>query len=66
MVKMANELEKLRKGKHRGSRKNPMGEINAPFSRRIREVELPPKFKMLVEKYPGSKNPVSHMESFVH
>ena len=41
MAKMAKELEELRKGKHRGTRKNPLREMNAPFSRRIREVELP-------------------------
>ena len=66
MAKMAKELEELKKGKHRGTRKNPLGEMNAPFSRRIREAELPPKFKMPTEKYSGSEDPVSHMESFVH
>ena len=66
MAKMAKELEELRKGKQRGTRKNPSGEMNAPFSRRIREAELPPKFKMPAEKYFGSEDPVSHMESFVH
>ena len=63
---MAKELEELKKGKHWSTRKNPLGEMNAPFSRRIREAELPPKFKMPVEKYSGIKYPVSHLESFVH
>ena len=40
--------------------------MNAHFSRRIRQAELPPKFKMPSEKYSGSEDPVSHMESFVH
>ncbi|KAK0587099.1 hypothetical protein LWI29_017289 [Acer saccharum] len=66
MTKMVKELEELRKGKHQCTWKNPLGEMNAPFSRRIREVELTPKFKMPTEKYSGSKDPVSHMESFVH
>ncbi|KAK0597046.1 hypothetical protein LWI29_021260 [Acer saccharum] len=57
MAKMAKELEELRKGKHQGTRKNPLGEMNAPFSRRIREAELPPKFKMLTKKYSGSEDP---------
>ncbi|KAK0594626.1 hypothetical protein LWI29_006447 [Acer saccharum] len=35
MAKMAKELEELKKGKQRGTRKNPLGEMNAPFSRRI-------------------------------
>ena len=65
MAKMANELEELKKGKHQGTRKNPLGEMNAPFSRRIREADLPPKFKMPVEKYSESEDPVSHLESFV-
>ena len=54
MAKMAKELEELKKKKHQGTRKNPLGEMNAPFSRRIREAELPPKFKMPAEKYFGS------------
>ena len=66
MAKMAKELEELRKGKHKSTRKNPLGEMNAPFSRRIREAELPPKFKMPIDKYSGSEDPVSHMESFIH
>ena len=59
MAKMAKELKELKKG-------NPMGEMNAPFSRRIREAELPPKFRMPIEKYFGIEDPVSHLESFVH
>ena len=39
--------------------------MNAPFSRRIKEAELPPKFKMPTEKYFGSEDLVSHLESFV-
>ena len=66
MAKMAKELEELRKGKHRGTRKNPLGEMNAPFSKRIREAELLLKFKMPAEKYSGSKDPVSLIESFLH
>ncbi|KAK0580101.1 hypothetical protein LWI29_036380 [Acer saccharum] len=66
MAKMAKELKELKKGKHRGTRKNPLREMNAPFSRRIREAELPLKFKMPTEKYSGSEDPMSHMESFVH
>ena len=66
MAKMAKELEELRKGNHRGTRKNPLREMNASFSRRIREAELPPKFKMPTEKYSGSEDPVSHIERFVH
>ena len=54
MAKMAKELEELKKGKQRGTQKNPLGEMNAPFSRRIREAELPPKFKMPTEKYSRS------------
>ena len=37
-----------------------------PFSRRIREAELPSKFKIPTEKYSRSEDLVSHMESFVH
>ena len=66
MAKMAKELEELKKGKHQKTRKNPLGEMNAPFSRRIREAELPPKFRMPIEKYFGIEDPVSHLESFVH
>ncbi|KAK4845460.1 hypothetical protein QYF36_005345 [Acer negundo] len=66
MAKMAKELEELKKGKHQGIRKNPLGKMNAPFSKRIREVRLPPKFRMLSEKYSGTKDPISHLESFVH
>ena len=40
--------------------------MNAPFSRRIKEAELPPKFTMPIEKYSGSEDPVSHLESFIH
>ena len=65
IARMAKELEELKKGKHQGTRKNPLGEMNAPFSRRIREADLPPKFKMPAEKYAGSEDPVSHLESFV-
>ena len=43
MAKMANELEELKKGKHQGTRKNPLGEMNATFSRRIKEADLPPR-----------------------
>ncbi|KAK0608169.1 hypothetical protein LWI29_026659 [Acer saccharum] len=57
MANMAKELEELKKGKHRGTRKNPLGEMNASFSRRIREAELPPKFKMPAEKYSGLEDP---------
>ena len=39
--------------------------MNAPFSRRFREAELPPKFKMPAEKYSGSEDLVSHLESFI-
>ena len=66
MAKMAKELEELKKGKHQTIRKNPLGEMNAPFSRRIREAELPPKFRMPIEKYSGTEDLVSHLESFVH
>ena len=66
MAKMAKELEELRKGKHMSTWKNPLGEMNAPFSRRIREAGLPPKFKMPAEKYSRTEDPVSHLESFVH
>ena len=62
---MAKELEELKKGKRQGTQKNPLGEMNAPLSRRIREANLPPKFKMPAEKYSGSEDPVSHLESFV-
>ena len=66
MAKMVKELKELKKGKYQGTRKNPLREMNAPFSRRVKEVKLPPKFKMPVEKYSGTKDPVSHLESFVH
>ena len=66
MTKMAKVLEELKKGKHQGIRKNLLGEMNAPFSRRVREAELPPKFRMPVEKYSGTEDPVNHLESFVH
>ena len=65
MAKMAKELEELKKGKHQGTRKNPLEEMKALFSRRIREAGLPPKFKMPVEKYSGLEDPVSHLENFV-
>ncbi|KAI9191692.1 hypothetical protein LWI28_012027 [Acer negundo] len=63
---MAKELEELKKGKHQGIRKNPLGEINAPFSKRIREAGLPPKFRMPSEKYSRTEDLISHLESFVH
>ena len=66
MAKMAKELEELKKGKHQTIWKNPLREMNAPFSRRIREAELPPKFRISAEKYSGTEDPVSHLESFVH
>ncbi|KAI9181640.1 hypothetical protein LWI28_017040 [Acer negundo] len=40
--------------------------MNAPFSKRIKEVGLPPKFRIPSEKYSGIEDPVSHLESFVH
>ena len=66
MAKIANELEDLKKGKHQTTWKNPLGEINAPFSRRIKEAELTPKFRMPAEKYSRTEDHVSHLESFVH
>ncbi|KAI9154287.1 hypothetical protein LWI28_023795 [Acer negundo] len=66
MAKMAKELEELKKGKHHGIRKNPLDEMNAPFSKKAREAGLPPKFRMLSEKYSRIEDPVSHLESFVH
>ena len=66
MAKMAKERTELKKRKHQGTRKNPLREMNAPFSKRVKEAELPPKFKMPAEKYSGSEDPVSHLESFVH
>ena len=66
MTRMAKELEQLKKGKHQGVQKNPLGEMNTPFSKRVREVELPPKFRMPSEKYSGTEDLVSHLESFIH
>ena len=66
MAKIAKELEELRKGKNQGTLKNPLGKMNAHLSKSIREAELPPKFKMPAEKYSGSEDPVSHLDSFVH
>ena len=66
MIRMAKELEQLKKGKHQGIQKNPLGEMNAPFSKRVREAGLPPKFRMPSEKYSGTEDPVSYLESFVH
>ena len=66
MAKMAKELEELNKGKHQGIRKNPLGEMNSPFFKRVREAGLPPKFRMPSEKYSKIEDPVSHLESFVH
>ena len=66
ITRMAKELEPLKKGKHQGIQKNPLGEMNAPFSKRVREAGLPPKFRMTSEKYSGTEDPVSHLESFVH
>ncbi|KAI9195589.1 hypothetical protein LWI28_016375 [Acer negundo] len=57
MARITKELTELKKGKHQRTRKNPLGEMNAPFSRRVREVELPPKFKMPAKKYACSKDP---------
>ena len=42
MTRMAKELEQLKKGKHQGIQKNPLGVMNAPFSKRVREAGLPP------------------------
>ena len=58
MAKMVKELKELKKGKHQGTRNNPLGEMNAPFSRRVREAELPPKFKMPIKKYSESEDPI--------
>ena len=66
MAKMANELVELKKGKHQGTWKNPLGEMNAPFSRRVREAELPPKFRIPSKKYSETEDPISHLKSFVH
>ena len=66
MAKMVKELEELKKEKHQGIRKNPMGEMNAPFSKRVMEAGLPPKFRMPSEKYSEVEDPISHLESFVH
>ena len=66
MAKMAKELEKLRKGKYKGTWKNPLGEMYEPFSRRVQDAELPSKFKMPYEKYSVSEDPISHLESFMH
>ncbi|KAK4856422.1 hypothetical protein QYF36_017305 [Acer negundo] len=63
---MAKELEELKKGKHKGIRKNLLDEMNAPFSKRIRDAGLLPKFRMSSEKYSGTEDPISHLESFVH
>ena len=38
----------------------------ATFSKRVKEAGLPPKFRMPSEKYSGTEDPVSHLESFVH
>ncbi|KAI9153226.1 hypothetical protein LWI28_008001 [Acer negundo] len=40
--------------------------MNAPFSKRIKEAGLPTKFRMPFEKYSRTKDPISHLESFVH
>ena len=66
MTRLAKELKQLKKGKHQGIQKNPLGEMNAPFSKRVREAGLPPKFRMPSEKYSRTEDPVSHLESFVH
>ena len=57
MTRMAKELEQLKKGKHHGIQKNPLGEMNAHFSKRVREAGLPPKFRMPSEKYSETKTP---------
>ncbi|KAK2648880.1 hypothetical protein Ddye_016369 [Dipteronia dyeriana] len=64
-ARMQKEIHELKKGKHRKSLKKPLVEMNASFSRKIREAELLPKFKMLGDKYFGTEDPLSHMESFV-
>ncbi|KAI9182217.1 hypothetical protein LWI28_023195 [Acer negundo] len=40
--------------------------MNAPFSKRIREAALPPKFRLPSEKYSETEDPISHLERFVH
>ena len=40
--------------------------MNAPFFRRIRDAELPPKFRMPAKKYSGTEDPISHLEKFVY
>ena len=57
MTRMAKELEQLKKGKHQGIQKNPLGEMNTPFSKRVREAGLPPKFRMLRKSTLEQKTP---------
>ncbi|KAI9198230.1 hypothetical protein LWI28_012092 [Acer negundo] len=63
---MAKELEELKKVKHQEIRRNPLGEMNVPFSKRIRDAGLPPKFRMPSKKYSRTEDPISHLERFVH
>ncbi|KAK4857069.1 hypothetical protein QYF36_024221 [Acer negundo] len=66
MAKMAKEYEELKKGKHQGIWKNPLGNMNALFSKRIREAGFPPKFWKPSKRYSRTEDPISHLESFVH
>ncbi|KAK2646014.1 hypothetical protein Ddye_021209 [Dipteronia dyeriana] len=62
---MQKEIQKLKNGKQNEDRKDPLGEIKAHFSRRIREAELQLKFKMLAKKFSSIEDPLIHLESYV-
>ncbi|KAK2648545.1 hypothetical protein Ddye_016034 [Dipteronia dyeriana] len=59
------EIQELKKGKQKKSRKDPLGKMNVSFSRRFKKAELPPKFKISADKYSVTEDPPSPLDSFI-
>ncbi|KAK2652729.1 hypothetical protein Ddye_012585 [Dipteronia dyeriana] len=60
LAELQKEVQLMKKGKYKEDKKDPLSEMNAPFTRRIREAELLIKFKMSTDRFSGTEDPLSH------